>query len=263
MLVFPQLSTGALAQFPILKRRMTRTVLNEAPDGARVKLADAAAAAVEWELAFATLSDAERGAISELHAAAEGRLGAFTFLDPTDNLLCWSEKLDETSWASNVLLTLTPGISDPLGGSNATRVSNTGAGPLGIQQIVNGPAWFAYALSVWARSDSGAQLTLSRSTETQTQSASLETGVEWKRLVLSGSFGGVEEALTFGVEIGAGQAVELFGVQAEAQPGASGYKKTLSACGVYPAARFMSDELAFTADGPDQHSCRIGIRARL
>ena len=39
MLYFPQLSTGAVGQYPIQKRRLTRTVVNEAFDGARFKLA--------------------------------------------------------------------------------------------------------------------------------------------------------------------------------------------------------------------------------
>src|SRR5436190_16162990 len=108
MLCFPQLSTGAIGQYPIGKRRLSRTVVNDAADGATFKLADAAAGAVEWELEFSTLSDDERAALTDLHGAVEGRLGAFTFLDPTDNLLCWSEALDESVWERNLLLTITP-----------------------------------------------------------------------------------------------------------------------------------------------------------
>ena len=111
MLYFPQLSTGAIAQYPIEKRRLSRTVMNEASDGARVKLADPGATAVEWTLTFETLTDAERDALSQLHSAVEGRLGTFTFLDPTDNLLCWSEKLDEAVWERNSLLTVTGGVT--------------------------------------------------------------------------------------------------------------------------------------------------------
>ena len=66
----------------------------------------------------------------------------------------------------------------------------------------------------------------------------------------------------FGVEIGAGQSVDLFGMQAEAQPGASGYKQTFSKCGLYPRARFLDDTLSLTTEGPDQHACRIRIHAR-
>src|SRR4051812_47639950 len=133
MRCFPQLSTGAVGQYPIAKRWRSRTVVNEASDGTRVKLADTGAGEVEWELRFQTLSDTEWAGLEELHTAVEGQLGGFTFLDPTDNLLCWSEKLDEPVWERNSLLTLTAAVADPHGGTGATRVSNTGSGALALQ----------------------------------------------------------------------------------------------------------------------------------
>ncbi len=41
-LVYPQLGTGAMSQFPIRKTRRTRTVTNRAADGSAIKLADPA-----------------------------------------------------------------------------------------------------------------------------------------------------------------------------------------------------------------------------
>src|SRR6185437_9498599 len=99
------------------------------------------------------------------------RLGDFTFLDPTDNLLCWSEKLDDTVWERNSLLTITSAVADPLGGTSANRVSNTGGAALAIQQTVNAPAWFQYAFTIQVRSDQDQQLTLVRSTTTQNKTA--------------------------------------------------------------------------------------------
>jgi len=262
MLYFPQLSTGAIGQYPIQKRRLSRTVVNDAWGGSRLKLADPDAAAVEWTLDFQTLTDNERNALEQLYQNVEGRLGNFTFLDPTDNLLCWSEKLDEAVWERNLLVTITPAVADPNGGSSANRVSNSGAAPLAIQQTVGAPGWFQYGFSVQARSDQSQQLTLVRSTPTQTQSAAFGIGPDWRSILLSGKFPGSDASVTFGIEIGAGSSADLFGVQVEAQAGASGYKKTFSKCGVYPDARFLDDSLAVTADGPDQHSCRIRIRAR-
>src|SRR5262245_7366115 len=104
MLYFPQLLTGAVGQYPIHKRRLSRTVLNESESGDRVTLADPDAAAVEWILDFEALSDRESDALTSLFNSVEGRLGDFTFLDPTDNLLCWSEKLDEPVWERNSLV---------------------------------------------------------------------------------------------------------------------------------------------------------------
>src|SRR2546422_7883349 len=180
MLFVPQLSTGAMGQYPIRKRRLLRTVVNETLGGGTVKLADPDAATIEWTLDFETLSDSERDALTELFSSVEGRLGDFTFLDPTDNLLCWSEKLDETVWERNSLLAVTPGITDPNGGATANRVSNTGAGALAIQQTVNGPGWFRYAFSAQARSDQDQQITLVRSTTTETQYAAVRNGQDWQ-----------------------------------------------------------------------------------
>ena len=72
--------------------------------------------------------------------------------------------------------------------------------------------------------------------------------------------------MTFGIEIGAGHSVDLFGIQAEAQAGASGYKTTLSQGGLYASARFMDDDLAVTTNRakpellPDSNTrSRIGL----
>jgi hypothetical protein len=255
MLVFPQLATGAVGQYPIVKRRRARTVVNEAADGVQVKLADAAAAAVEWDLEFSALSDAERAALESLHAAVEGRLGTFTFLDPTDNLLCWSEKLDETVWARNTLLTVEEM-------SGFWRITNTGAGALAISQTINAPGWFTYAFGMQARSSVGATVLLARTAGVDMQSLSFALGAEWRGIALSGSFGGAEEAVTFGIEVAPGESVDLREIQAEAQAGMSGYKKTFLPCGVYSQARFRDEALEFTAEAPDQHSCLARIRAR-
>ena len=61
-----------------------------------------------------------------LYSDVEGRLGSFTFLDPTDNLLLWSEDLTQTAWESNSLLTITAGVADPKGGTSANQIANTG-----------------------------------------------------------------------------------------------------------------------------------------
>src|SRR5260370_920384 len=114
-----------------------------------------------------------------------------------------------------------------------------------------------------ARSNQNQQINLVRSTSTQSQSVGFAIGSDWKPILLSGKFGGSEEAVIFSVEVAAGQSVELFGIQAEAQMALSGYKKTSSQCGVYPQARFMDDDLSLTTEGPSQHSGRVRIHSRL
>ncbi len=262
MFYFPQLSTGAIGQYPIQKRRLTRTVINEATDGVMYKLADTNAVAVEWTLKFTTLSDDESNALALLYDNVEGQLGSFTFLDPTDNLLLWSEDLTQPAWSTNSLLTITGGVADPNGGTSATQLSNTGSAALSAQQVVNGPGWFQYAFSVQVRSDSNQQVTLTRSTATATQSAAFNAGPIWTRIVLSGNFAGTDDSVTFGIQLPPAGSVQLFGAQVEAQPGASGYKQTLDSAGLYPNARFLDDSLTIQADGPGQYSCQIHIHTQ-
>ena len=110
MLVYPQLTTGALSQFPIQRKRTLRTVTNVAADGSRVVYADPAGGTVEWRLAYTDLSDAEIAGLQAFHTAAEGSLNSFTFVDPAANLLLWSEDLTNQCWVLAPLLTVEAGV---------------------------------------------------------------------------------------------------------------------------------------------------------
>src|SRR5437870_5540578 len=95
---FPQLLTGASSQYPLRKRSAYRTVRNLCLDGREVKLADPAATTIDWALTFQELIDDEITGLRDFFVRMEGSLGTFTFLDPTDNLLAWSEEFDEAPW---------------------------------------------------------------------------------------------------------------------------------------------------------------------
>ncbi len=260
MRFFPQLASGASGQFPIRKRRISRTIVNETADGRRIKLADDGGVAIEWQLTFDGLSDAEAVALNQFFAESEGRLGSFTFVDPTDNLFVWSEKLDDSAWLRNALLQVSGGISDPLGTQRASRLTNASGAALRLEQVVNAPESQAYALSVYARSAGVGRIGLYR-TGTATHLKTFDVGSGWQRIVLSGGLGGPAESVRFGLEVEAGATIEVFGLQAEAQPGASGYKKTTSRAGVYPNARFAEDELEIIAEGVNWNACRVTIVA--
>src|SRR5437868_12266525 len=101
---FPQLLTGASGQYPIRKRSNFRTIRNQCPDGREIKLADLAAWNIDWQLTFRELIDDEMALLQDFFESMEGSLGTFTFLDPTQNLLEWSEKFDEATWQRDPLL---------------------------------------------------------------------------------------------------------------------------------------------------------------
>jgi hypothetical protein len=238
-----------------------RTVVNEAANGSRIKLGDAAAGEVVWALELKGLADSEWNAVEELFEAVEGMLGEFTFLDPFGNLLSWSEDLNATAWRQTSGVTVVDGQEDPLGGFGASLVTN-GTSELGrILQSLAVPGWYAYCASVYARSARTGSITLFASTQNASAEKQFGIGPVWQRLEQSVNLASADESVEFGVAIPPGGAVELFGFQVEAQAGPSKYKKTSGRGGVYPAASFGEDELVRTSNGKDDNACRLSIRA--
>ena len=255
MIYFPQLSSGATGQFPITRQRMARTVVNQSCESYNIKLADPGAAITEWHLSFSELSDQELAALEALFQAAEGQLTPFTFLDPTGNLLAWSEAQNQAAWQADPLLTVTGNIADPLGGASAFQIGNPSAATLMLQQTIDAPASMDYCFSVYARSDQSTRVWLVRGSETT--AAAIST--EWTRVMSAGQLQSEAESISFGIALDPGSTVDVFGMQAEAQIAASLYKQTFETGGVYTNARFQSDALTITTVGPNRHSCELDI----
>ncbi len=240
-MTFPQLMV-----YPVRKREVQRTALNLLGDGSVDLIGDAAAAAVEWEIGARGMTRAECSAVEALFTAVAGRWGTFTFLDPVGNLLEQSENFGVSPWVVGALVSFTTGVPDPLGTSRATTAVNTGGAAASIAQTLAVPGTYQYSLSVWAR---GTTVTLEIGSATKTVALSST----WTRVSMTGS------GTTFGVSIGAGASVDLFGMQVEAQIAASDYKMTTTRAGVYTKARFMDDVLKVTAQGTDVFDAVIRV----
>ena len=262
MLYLPQLSSGATGQYPIQKRRIERTIINQLSDGRAIKFADAGAERVEWQLNYQDLSDAEVAGLQAFFSACEGQLNAFTFADPMDNLLTWSEDLTQPAWEASTLLQLQAGIDDPRGGTNATRVTNQTASDLTVQQSVNAPGGFVYSFSLCVRGASGATISLFRQTPDAFDSRSFSLSGNWSRVTFSGSLNTAAAAIAVGITVAAGSSADVYGFQLEAQPAASPYKPAFSTSGVYPNAHFSSDNLAVTTTAPNRNQCTLMLSAR-
>lgn len=256
MLVFPQLSTGSSVLYPVTKQTVLRTVVNVLGDGSTDVFEDPKAAYSGWELRASGLTLVEWTAIETLFEQTTGKWGTFTFLDPTGNLLAQSESFGNSVWTNGPLIQLTPGVADPLGTTRATGAVNTGQADAAIAQTLNVPGNFEYCLSVWARSTAGSRVTLQIANITK----SFTLAGQWQRIFVAGNPGQTgATTVTFGAHLDAGGSLQLFGMQAEAQPGPSDYKQTGTSGGVYSQARFDTDQLTATAQGTDVYDTVIQI----
>jgi hypothetical protein len=252
-----------MAQFPLKRRTIQRTIWNESADGSVIKLADPAAGALVWELALTGLSDEEIGAMQSLFEQVAGQLMPFTFLDPFDNLVQWSEDLSAAVWTRGPYLSFPATVPGPLNGSTAQAVCNGSQAIQSISQALAVPASLQYAASVYARSDGGGQVTLFANAGGQSFSMPFMIGAAWQRFTFPVTPGGSATQATFGVTLSAGSTIDLFGFQVDAQAGASKYKPTAAQSGVYVNAYFLNDSLVVTAYGVNQSACTLKIRAAL
>jgi hypothetical protein len=254
MTTYPQLGSGALSQFPVQKTRRARTVVNQAADGSTIKLSDPAGMVTEWTLTYVDLSDAEATALLGFFTATEGTLNGFTFLDPVGNLLAWSDQLVEAVWQKDPLLSLTPGVADPLGGTLAWRLSNSGGAEQGVGQTLAAPGQYQYCLSAYVRAATATSVGFTAGSQTAQRAVTSQ----WTRIAWTSNGDPQATSVRFGVEVGAGQAVEVYGLQVEAQAAASGYRASTLG-GVYEDAHLGDDVLTITSTDVNRHSCTVKI----
>ncbi len=252
--MFPQLPTGALSQFPLRKRRVARTVVNTTEDGRTIKLPDLAAQTTEWQLQFISLSDTELTTLAQFFASMEGSLIGFTFLDPNGNLLAWSDDPSQVEWQKGSFLTLTGGGADPAGGTCAWHVANGGAGAQSLSQTLNAPSAYVYCLSAYARAAQPTTITLLLGSDRTT----CQLGTNWQRFTTAGTGDAEATSVSFGIELPAGAAIDLYGPQVEPQLSASAYKSSTTG-GVYENAHFREDVFSYISTGVNRNSTTVNI----
>ena len=258
-LYFPQLAVGSVAQYPVVRQWSKPAAINILPGGSSVVMSRVTPARVTWKLRYSGLSETEWGALRSLFAAAQGRFGTFTFVDPTDNLLSWSEDFTAAAWTTDPLLQVVPAIQDPFGGTGASQLTNNAQAPQQMTQSLAGPGWSHYCFSIYLRAGSPCTVNLIRGTASTTARQAVAVGGNWARALTSGSLGGQDDGVHFGIELPAGTQVFVFGPQVEAQPSPGAYKPKNERPGVYTKSRFDQDTLTQTADATGQYSTTIQV----
>jgi hypothetical protein len=253
MLVFPQLTTGGAAMYPVTRQSVLRTVVNTLGDGSTVIYSDPDAAQTMWEIQVKGLTAAEWNAIEALFDAVAGQWQNFTLLDPAGNLFADSELLSSGAWNSGALISLTAGIGDPAGSTRATRVVNAGIAAEAVTQVLALPGNYKYCLSAWAKTTGGSSVTLMASTTGASAETTFPLTTSWQCISIPVNLAQSTTSVTFGAQLAAGATVDLFGMQVEAQLAPSDYKMTGANGGVYANARFASDSLTVRAQSVDAY----------
>jgi len=257
---FPQLTSGAVTQYPSGSTLLRRTVVNEAADGRQIRWPDLMGTEIRWECALTEMTDEEWDAVHALFQVVEGRLKPFTFFSPYENLLAWSEDFARSIWMKEALFTLSGGVDDPFGGASAFRAANTAAIDRRISQTVQVPATYRTCFSVWIRNGSVA---LTRSAGSLTESRSFTATEKWKRISFEGVHSAAADSTTFGIQISAGGGCDIFGSQLDLQPAPADYVRSAGRSGVYVNARFDDDRLHSVALGPGRKQIKIRVTARV
>jgi hypothetical protein len=259
-LIFPQLSSGAMVQYPISKRTTIRTIKNLLPDGTMLVASDPGAGQLLWTLTYENLPVIDMQALQAHFEACSGPFRAFTFLDPTDNLLTYSADLTKPSWSIPAGVTIEAGMPDPTGGTVAFLLTNGSAATQQISQtLAAAPVNFQYCFSVYISSASGGTCTLTRSSANAQQANDCQVGQNWSRVSAAGVLQETGIGLTVGVNLSSGQSISLFGPQLEPQLAPSRFRPTYSTSGLYSNAHWAVSELVFTAEGPNLFSTSFSI----
>lgn len=258
-LFFPQLSSGAIAQYPIKKTNVVRTITNLLPDGSMILLADTPASKLMWEMTYTELAPADAMALQAHFQACYGPYHAFTFIDPTDNMLTSSVDLTNSVWSKDPQIQITTGASDPDGGTDAFVLTNEGSAIQKFCQQLTVPANYQYCFSLYATSAQPSTVAVAWQGSSAAANDELPVSTAWNRIVSSAQLNDAGTQLSVGVTLAPGQQVTLFGLQLEAQSQPSRYRATVASGGVYANAHFVSATFSMASDAPNLFSTRFAI----
>jgi hypothetical protein len=258
MSFFPQVGAGSVAQYPVTRSRRWRAIVNQMEDGEIIMLPDTTAGQIQWKLSYQDLVAAEVENLSGLFTASQGGFAPFTFIDPMANLLGWSESLLQSSWQLGLLQTAA-GVTDPLGTTRASSLTNPTTGTQSLQQSLGVSGDYVACFSAYLRSSVPGSVILQRDGTALT----VTVGNAWQRAFVNGTGVGGAVQSTFSIALAAGQTVDVWGLQVEVQPYPSAYKQTVAALGIYPETYFANDELTITSTSVGLSSCGINLVSRV
>lgn len=255
---FPQIGSGAVAQFPLRRKRLWRAITNVLESGELISLPDTDGGQIEWSLNYQDLTDAEVANLISLFAESGGEAGSFGFVDPFANLLGWSEDLSQPGWQLGEL-TANGGVSDPVGTTRAWTLQNLNGAEQMLSQSLGLPGAYRICFSAYVRSETSGSVGMLR----DAARVNIPIGPQWKRVQISGQGPSGATASTFALAVAATSSVSVFGLQAEAQPSSSPYRPTGAATGILEETRFSGGALTVINTAPGLSTCQVSLVSRI
>jgi hypothetical protein len=255
---FPQLGSGAMAQYPLHRNRQWRGITNTLESGETITLGDAQGGSIQWRLRYQELTDAEVAKLTGFFQTSRGEAGSFGFVDPFANLLGWSDDFAKPDWQKG-LLAVSGGLTDPLGMQRAWEMRNGNGAEQSLAQTLAIPGEYTACFSVYVRSDSAGAVGIAR----DANRVNVPAGPQWKRIQWSGAgVAGAAES-TFSIVVPAGNTVRVFGPQVETQPWPSIYRSSGAAAGILEDTRFQGRELKVVHTAPGLSACQVNLISRV
>jgi hypothetical protein len=265
VVLFPAINAlGVRAQYPngVTFEHLTNAT-NLAP-GPRVAFAWRPEPLGRYTLKLTNLTDAEVATLEAFFISQQGRYGQFAFIDPTGNLLQYSEDFTQSCWTK--ACTVGAATADPFGGTAATVLAANSGNSSVQQAVVIDPevsgSQACFSVYLMAVTAAGAFNIYATDGATTVNVPCSLTTTAWTRVSLPWTFG-ASGAVTVGIGgnsswTGASQ-VAVYGPMLSMTPGAAPYLKTPGFAALRPFCRFDQDALEIQYKGPNQSDLTLKV----
>jgi len=122
---YPHISGAVSAGMPYVRRMAFSTVVSESPAGQIFTAPRLTDPLWLFDLDYKMIPTADADEILEFFQDQRGRYGEFSFLDPAGTLIEVGDDFSDASWTKTGV-TVGSAQTDPLGGSEAVRLTGTG-----------------------------------------------------------------------------------------------------------------------------------------
>jgi hypothetical protein len=217
--------------------------------------------------ATVVITDAELVALRDFFEDRNGRLEEFIFLDPSGNLVKYSEDFANVDW-TKTNLSLGALTTDPYNGSLAYPITaTTSDGFMSAPVLPAGDAsGFVLTASAWVKPQSPGQtleigFTDGGGSVLGSRTWQITTVGRWYRIHYTHT---LASAAAVRMKLGGfstwnATTIHVFGVQVVALPAEGGYVKSPACYGYRPKCRFDMDEFKWRKTGPDENTVSFSI----